>query len=101
MSMDTKYVKLFAGVSTPRKGFDTDDIYDGDGLPVCRMTGDVRHSYRLAVQIVRSFNSHASLVAALERFKNHECTCADGGPGFQCDACEARSVLASSKGGGE
>lgn len=27
------------------QGFNTDDVYSADGLAVCKMTGDVAHSY--------------------------------------------------------
>lgn len=49
--------------------------------------------------IVLAVNAHDALVAACERIaRNGECTCHDGGPGFQCDVCEARAALAKATG---
>ena len=35
----------------------------------------------------------AKLEAVCQRIVNWECTCKDGGPGFQCEVCEAREAL--------
>jgi hypothetical protein len=45
--------------------------------------------------LVRAANSHAALVSIARRVSRYECTCADGGPGFQCEVCEAKKALAA------
>lgn len=56
------------------------------------MDRELRAAY--ARRIVRSVNLHDELVAVAQRVaKNGECTCTDGGAGFQCDVCEAKAVL--------
>ena len=41
--------------------------------------------------------AHEMLAVCL-RVANGECTCADGGPGFTCEVCEAKAAVAKAKG---
>lgn len=48
----------------------------------------------LRAELAAGSRRYGRLVKIAEHLARGECTCADGGPGFVCDVCEAKAVLA-------
>lgn len=59
----------------------------------CRDTNDLMKSLDPGHPDMRLIAQAPRMYALVAQVAKHECTCADGGPDFCCDACEARGIV--------
>ncbi len=70
---------------------------DNDPPKAATVINDLRQELRFRKeQLASAKRDVAAMLSIIRRLAmNGECTCADGGPGFRCEVCEAKDVVAS------